>query len=481
MLTIEWLEKSTIRDLQNAMFEGNLSSEKLVKFYLNQIATHNPHINAVLEVNPDALFVAAGLDRERQKTGSRSLLHGIPILLKDNINTGDHLHTSAGSAALACSYGKKDAFLVKKLREAGAIILGKTNMTEWANFMSDSMPNGFSSRGGQVLNPYGPGTLDVGGSSSGSAAAVACHFSPAAIGTETNGSILSPASSNAAVGLKPTVGSVSRKGIIPISFSQDTAGPITRNVTDAAILLGIMSGSDPEDPVTHGITVYHDYTPYLLKPLFAEFRIGIVRKGYYDQMHPEEQKLMEIAISELEFIGCTFTEVDEITPHQNELENDFQVLLHEFKPALNSYLANETKNSSGMTLDTVINYYKQNPQLIKYGQERLVEANEKNGLLSDPIYISSRLRDLEDGKSALDQLFEKGVDALLFAGCYGSTIPAKAGYPSITVPAGATSNGKPFGITFTSKAFNEPQLIKLAYGYEQQTQLRKLPERFSLV
>ncbi|TKD68862.1 amidase [Pseudalkalibacillus hwajinpoensis] len=475
---MEWLEQSTIIDLQQAMFKGELTSNQLVRFYLEQIAKYNPHINAVLEVNPDALFIAESLDRERKQIGSRGLLHGIPILLKDNINTGDSMHTSAGSSALSHSFGREDAFLVKKLREAGAVILGKANMTEWANFMSDSMPNGYSSRGGQVLNPYGPGTLDVGGSSSGSAAAVACHFATAAIGTETNGSILSPASSNAVVGIKPTIGTVSRKGIIPISLSQDIAGPITRNITDAAIILGVISGVDVEDPSTSHVPSYHDYTPFLLQTLFEEFRVGIVNKGYYDNMHQEEQQELNRALDELKNVGCTIVEIVEISARQEDLENDYQVLLHEFKSGINNYLAKET-NSTSMTLESIIGFNDSNKDLaLRYGQSLLIEANQTNGQLTDPDYLQSRLFDLKYAKEeGLDFIMEtERLDALLFTGCYGSTLPAKAGYPSITVPAGYTSNNKPFGITFTGKGFSEPQLIKLAYVYEQQTKYRKLPK-----
>ncbi|WP_394175949.1 amidase family protein [Guptibacillus hwajinpoensis] len=477
MLAIEWLEQSTIIDLQHAMFKGELTTHQLVRFYLEQILKHNSELNAVLEVNPDALFIAEGLDRERKQIGSRSLLHGIPILLKDNINTGDNMHTSAGSIALSNSYGKEDASLVKKLREAGAVILGKTNMTEWANFMSHSMPNGYSSRGGQVLNPYGPGTLDVGGSSSGSAVAVACHFATAAIGTETNGSILSPASSNAVVGLKPTIGTVSRKGIIPISQSQDIAGPITRNVTDAAIILGVISGGDVEDPSTHHVPSYHNYTPYLLQTLFEEFRVGVVKNDYYNAMHPEEQKQMNRALDELQKAGCTIVEIEEICARQEDLENDYQVLLHEFKSGINSYLAKET-HSTMTSLESIIAYNDSNKDTaLRYGQSLLIEANQTSGQLTHPNYLESRLFDLKYAKEkGLDHIMEsERLDALLFAGCYGSTLPAKAGYPSLTVPAGTTSNNKPFGITFTGKGLSEPQLIKLAYVYEQQTNYRKLP------
>jgi amidase len=477
MLSIDWLEKSTILDIQQAMLAHKFTSKQLVQFYLNQIANHNHRVNAILEINPDALMIADSLDRERKMKGARSSLHGIPILLKDNINTGDHMHTSAGSQALATSYGKDDAFLVTKLRRAGAVILGKTNMTEWANFMSDKMPNGYSSRGGQVLNPYGPGTLDVGGSSSGSAVAVACHFATAAIGTETNGSILSPSSSNAGVGLKPTVGTISRSGIIPISFSQDTAGPMTRNVTDAAILLSHLSGEDPLDHATNATSGHQDYTPYLLPVLYEELKVGIVQNGYYDSMHAEEQEILNRATEDLKKIGCSILKIEQICSDQEMLEQDYQVLRYEFKSGVNSYLAKNT-TSSLSDLQSIINYYHQNPLALPYGQSLLIEANETSGSLTEAQYLQSRLQDLSNAKeNGLDQLMQtEKLDALLFVGAYGSTLPAKAGYPSITVPAGFTSNKKPLGITFTGKPFSEPQLIKLAYAYEQLSHQRKLPD-----
>ncbi|WP_377891207.1 amidase family protein [Alkalihalobacillus sp. R86527] len=479
MLSIDWLEKSTILDLQQAMFEGRLTSYELVCFYLEQIANFNSEINAVLEVNPDALFIAEGLDRERNLQGPKGILHGIPILLKDNINTGDNMHTSAGSSMLSNSFGRGDAFLVSNLREAGAVILGKTNMTEWANFMSDTMPNGYSSRGGQVLNPYGPRTLDVGGSSSGSAAAVACHFATAAIGTETNGSILNPTSSNATVGIKPTVGLISRQGIIPISSTQDTAGPISRNVTDSAILLGILSGQDNDDPSTLSAPVQSDYTPYLFKPTYENIKLGIIKNGYYEEMHPEEQEQFDFAVTKLKNAGCSVIEINEITADQEELENDYNVLLYEFKAGIDAYLAKETRFPNNLSLNSIIEYNKKNEEnALEYGQSLLLEANNTSGTLTEPHYLKSRLNDIKKAKqNGLDSLFKnEGLDAILFGGSYGSTLPAKAGYPSITVPAGFTSNGKPFGLTFTGTPFSEPQLIKLAYTFEQVTGHRRVPK-----
>ena len=244
----DWLEEATIRQMQERMATGDLSSEEITVMYMKTISEKNRNINAILELNPQALQIARALDEERRRGIVRSLLHGIPVLLKDNMDTGDGMHTSCGSLAMKNHFASEDAFLVKKLREAGAVILGKTNMTEWANFMSDRMRNGWSSRGGQVKNPYG--LFDVGGSSSGAAAAVAANMAAVSIGTETSGSIINPSTQNALVGIKPTVGAISRSGIIPLSFTQDTPGPLARTVEDAAITFGLMVGHDETDPVT---------------------------------------------------------------------------------------------------------------------------------------------------------------------------------------------------------------------------------------
>ncbi|WMT39102.1 amidase family protein [Paenibacillus sp. D2_2] len=263
----EWIVEADITELQVAMEEGHVTSEELVTEYIDRIHRYNPQINAVLEINPDAISIARGLDRERQDSGSRGMLHGIPILLKDNIDTGDQMHTSAGSVALAGSVASQDATVAAKLRSAGAIILGKANMTEWSNFMSSYMPAGYSSRGGLVLNPYGPGELFVSGSSNGPAAAVAANFATAAIGTETAGSIIGPACQHFLVGIKPTVGLASRAGIIPISASQDTPGPIAKTVKDAAIILGVLTGADERDQATmssEGLS-YTDYTFFWMR------------------------------------------------------------------------------------------------------------------------------------------------------------------------------------------------------------------------
>ena len=285
---------STAEDVQRRDF-----FRELVKAYLDRIARYDkagPCLNSVLEVNPDAMFIAEAMDLERARRGPRGPLHGIPVVLKDNIDTADKMHTSAGSLALADSFASKDSFVAERLREAGAVILGKSNMTEWANFMTQGMPNGYSSRGGQVLNPYGPGRLDVGGSSSGSGAAVAASLVAAGVGTETHGSILSPSASNGLVGVKPTVGLISRSGVIPISPVQDTPGPMTRCVEDAAILLGALAGPDERDPATwRSEGFYHkDYTRFLDRDGLKGKRIGIPRDDY-GRLDKERAALVEAA------------------------------------------------------------------------------------------------------------------------------------------------------------------------------------------
>ncbi|MDC3416924.1 amidase family protein [Aquibacillus salsiterrae] len=467
----------TIMDLQQAMDNEEITAKELSMYYLQRIANYDksgPIINSVIEINPEALHIAEALDMERKRIGKRGPLHGIPILIKDNIDTADKMHTSAGSLALANHYATKDSFVVKKLREAGAVILGKTNLTEWANFMTEGMPNGYSSRGGQVLNPYGPGVFDVGGSSSGSSAAVASDFATGAIGTETSGSILSPASSNSLVGIKPTVGLISRTGIIPISNSQDTAGPITTNVTDAAILLGALTGVDNEDSATNLSigTSLTDYTMYLNKQRLSDVRIGI-DKSYFAELSADEQLVVNQAISDLQAHGATI--IDTITV--GEEPADFNVLFHEFKSGVNAYLAGAS-DIEVRSLRDVIAYNKLHPaQALRYGQVLLEESDQKSGTLTEPEYIFARLEDIKKCQAeGIDFVMKQHqLDALLFANNYGAGIAAKAGYPSITVPAGYTEAGLPVGITFTGTAFTEPILIELAYSYEQATNHREEP------
>lgn len=329
----KWIIEADIISMQTAMEAGLLCSEDLVNVYLDRIGKYDTELRSILEVNPDALEIARVLDKERTEKGSRGQLHGIPILLKDNIDTHDNMHTSAGSVALANSFAAKDSFVASQLRAAGAVLLGKANMTEWANFMSGSMWAGYSSRGGLVLNPYGPGELFIGGSSSGSAAAVAANLAAAAIGTETSGSIISPASQTCLVGLKPTIGLVSRTGIIPITNSQDTAGPMTRTVTDAAILLGALTGADERDAVTltGAKHAYRDYTPFLDADYIKQARIGVPR-FYYEHLDEDRLAVIEAAITDLKEVGATIIDPVELACEQTDWQ--WHVLRYEFKNIL---------------------------------------------------------------------------------------------------------------------------------------------------
>ena len=475
----EWLLEVGIEGLQQRLNRKEISSKELVLMYLDRIAQFDqagPMINSVLEVNPDALQIAAALDMERETTGSRGPLHGIPVLIKDNIDTGDKMHTSAGSLALAESYAKEDAFLVKKLREAGAIIIGKTNMTEWANFMAENMPSGYSSRGGQVLNPYGPDFI-VGGSSSGSGAAVAANFAAAAVGTETSGSILSPASQNSLVGIKPTVGLISRRGIIPISHTQDTAGPMARTVRDAAILLNVIQGSDPKDPATGSNDLLEvDFTDFLDKDGLKGIRIGIARDRYFDRLSDSKRQVMDKAINKLAALGAEV--IDSVIIPSAQEKWDANVLVYEFKSGVNAYLKTIDASVGIRTLSDVIQFNdKVGESALKYGQKVLLDSEKTSGRLIDSPYLNSLEKDQylsrEHGIDAAMQQHQ--LDAIVFPNNEGAMIPAKAGYPSITVPAGYSDEGEPVGITFTAKAYSEPLLIKIAYSFEQGTQWRKPP------
>ncbi|TQK63607.1 amidase [Brevibacillus sp. AG162] len=475
------IHETSILEWQAAMTAGTTTSRELTLAFLERIATYNKQgirINAICELNPDALAIAESLDRERAVSGSRGPLHGIPVLIKDNIATSDKMHTTAGALALADSFASADAFVVTKLREAGAVLLGKTNLTEWANYISNDMPDGYSSRGGQVLNPYGPGVLEVGGSSSGSAAAIAAGFAVVAVGTETSGSILHPAEHNSLVGIKPTVGLISRSGIIPISHSQDTAGPMARTVTDAAILLGALTGIDENDPVTgksEGLA-HTDYLPFLDADGLRGARIGVVRSRFLAECDDEEIALYEAAIEKLKEAGATV--IDAVTIPTENAKWDRQVLVHEFKVGVNAYLKTLPAPYPIRSLRDVIAFNRAHEeQALLYGQELLEESEQTSGTLTEPEYLANRLFDLEmTQKQGLDAVMkEHELDALLYPGSTGYAIPAKAGYPSITVPAGYTSAGKPFGIMLTGLAFQEPTLLRLAYAYEQATRLRIAP------
>jgi len=489
---VTWIIEADIASMQSAMEAGWISSEELVQLYMERISKYDPTLRSILEINPDVIEIAKALDRERSEKGSRGSLHGIPILLKDNIDTHDNMHTSAGSVALANSYAAQDSFVASRLRAAGAVLLGKANMTEWANFMSGTMWAGYSSRGGLVLNPYGPGELFIGGSSSGSGAAVAANLGAAAIGTETSGSIISPASQTSLVGIKPTIGLVSRTGIIPITNSQDTAGPMTRTVADAAILLGAMTGADEQDEATvNGAKHAHsDYTPFLDANYLKQARIGIPR-FYYKGLDEDRLKVMESAIAVLKQAGATI--IDPVELPCEQVEWDWHVLRYEFKKYINDYLGKLDESVPVHSLKELIAYNKEHADIaLKYGQDTLLSAEETSGTLTEPEYRDSLSKNKElAGKRGIDAALEEHqLDALLFLGNDdGDDLAARAGYPVITVPGGYAEKGiiaeggyttkGPQGVTFIGTAFSEPTLIKLAYGFEQATKYRLSPSAFN--
>jgi len=470
------IEEASINCLQAAMNRGEVSSRDLTLAYMKRISKYDksgPKLNSILEINPDACFIADAMDHERSTIGVRGQLHGIPVLLKDNINTRDKMHTSAGSIALSDSYAPYDAYLVGKLRTAGAVILGKANMTEFANFMTEGMPNGYSSRGGQVLNPYDT-ARDPSGSSSGSAVAVSANLCAAALGTETRGSIMGPAYMNGIVGIKPTVGLVSRSGIIPISNSQDTAGPMARTVEDAAIMLGAITGMDEMDPATWASRgrSYADYTQFLDKDGLQGARIGI-NKGYISDFSEYELKVINTVISVMEKNKAVLVHGTDL-PHTGGKSS---VSLYEFKQSINAYLSLLGSGASVHSLREIIDFNNQHPEeALKYGQKTLMRAElETSGTLSEPAYIMSKINDIRISQTeGIDRVIDENKLDVLF--CPGITdIAAIAGYPSIMVPAGFTSDGMPFGVTFIGKAYSEPMLFRIAYAFEQATKARAKP------
>jgi len=490
------VQYNTIPELQEALTTGEFTSVSLVEAYLRWIAKIDkgagPQINAIIELNPDALAIAQALDVERAKSGPRSPLHGIPILIKDNIDTADKMETTAGSLALVGSKPERDAFVVERLRAAGAVILGKTNLSEWANFRSTKSVSGWSGRGGQTKNPF---ALDrnTSGSSSGSAAAVAAGLVPVAVGTETDGSIVSPASVCGIVGIKPTLGLVSRSGIIPIAHSQDTAGPMAKTVADAAVLLGAMAGIDPSDPETKKSEghAHPGYTSYLDANALSGARLGVVRSksfGYGPKVDP----ILESSIAVLKAKGATIVEV-ELKELETIGESEFEVLLYEYKTDLEAYLANRP-GSKVKTLADLIAFNKEHAsaEMPYFGQEILEMANKK-GPLTEKAYLDALAKNHEVTRT-------KGIDAVMDAekldalvsiangpawpidhvngDAYtggASTPAAVAGYPSITVPAGDVQ-GLPVGLLFYGKAWSEPKLIALAYAFEQATKAHKAPK-----
>ena len=483
------LNEATISQMQTAMGMELISSEYLVQQYLKRIEAFDdqgPALNSVIALNPDSLASARELDSERQTSGPRGPMHGIPVLLKDNIDTFD-LPTTAGALVLDGSIPPDDAFLTKKLRDAGAIILGKANLSEFANFVSFDLPNGFSALGGQTLNPYGPGDFDPFGSSAGSAVAVAANLASVAVGTETQGSIISPASINGVVGIRPTLGLISRDGIVPITFSQDTAGPIARTVADASVLLGAMAGVDPNDPATtvSAGQIPDSYTQFLNPAGLKGKRLGVVRNPVLqapDFIAENKLPLVENAIAAMQEQGAIV--VDDLDLSTSlfglfDLWGDDlpAVLSHEFVPALEGYLASLGDNAPVKTLAEIVAFNDANAaEAIPFGQSILEASLATEGNLESPTYVEQ----LEAGvrlmaAEGLDVLMEtNNLDALVFSDTW-SALGAVPGYPSISVPAGFDDTGLPASIEFLGLPFSEPDLIEIAFAFEQATGVRVPP------
>ncbi len=474
------LIEATFTDIQKAMEGGQITSRQLTQMYLERIEALNrsgPQLRGVIETNPDALKIADALDRERKANGARGALHGLPILVKDNIDTFDRMHTSAGSLALAKSIAPRDSTVAAGLRASGAVILGKANMTEWANFMTVGMENGYSSRGGQGVNPYKPG-LDTGGSSSGSGISVAANLCAGAIGTETSGSILSPSNQNSVVGIKPTVGLVSRGGVIPVSSTQDTPGPMTRTVRDAAILLNAIAGKDRRDPATRDARIADDYTAFLDPDGLKGARIGVPRDVYWTGLPPDQARIVERAIQTIQACGATVIDPAEIETAQEAAQFHFEVLLYDFKRDINRYLKTLGPDAPIKNLKELIAYNEASPEkMLRYGQLILQAAQATSGTLTEKIYAYRRAQDLRLSKrDGIDATIKKHrLDALLFPIYMGYAIAARPGYPSVIVPAGYTADNTPVGVSFTAQAWAEPALIRFAYAFEQATKARRAP------
>ena len=490
------LDELTLAELQQGMQSGKYSSRALVEKYSDRIAEidkKGPALYSVIEMNPDAEKIATALDRERKEKGPRGPLHGIPMLIKDNIDTQDRMMTTAGSLALVGARPMRDAFVAQKLREAGAIILGKTNLSEWANFRSSKSTSGWSGRGGQTRNPY---ALDRNpcGSSSGSGAAVAANLCAAAIGTETDGSVVCPSSANSLVGIKPTVGLISRSGIIPISHSQDTAGPMARTVRDAALILGALTGIDPRDEATNASRgkSLTDYTQFLDPNGLRGMRLGVARKYFGFNEHVD--KLLNDLLAEMKRLGAVLVDPADIPTQGKFDDSEFEVLLYEFKADLNAYLAGLGPQAPVRTLKDVIEFNEKNRdrEMPYFGQDTMTKAEAKGPLTSKAYLQALAKNHLLTRTQGIDFVMTKNrLDALVaptggpawptdwingdhFTGGYSSA-SAVAGYPHVTVPAGYVF-GLPVGISFFGGAFSEPKLIKIAYAFEQATKTRRAPK-----
>ena len=493
MILPEW----TISDLQEKMEIGELTARRLVELYterISEIDKEGPYINSVIELNPDALGIADALDAERKAGKTRGPLHGVPILIKDNIDTADRMQTTAGSLALEGHIAAKDAFIVKQLRKAGAVILGKTNLSEWANFRGKRSVSGWSSRGGLTRNPY---VLDrtACGSSSGSGAAVAANLCAGAVGTETDGSIICPSQTNGIVGIKPTLGLLSRSGIIPIAHSQDTPGPMARTVADAAILLGAMAGVDGQDPTTKGSRKRgsSNYMKLLDRDGLRGARIGVARN--MAGTNARVLKIFEHCVEVMKHLGAVIIDPADVPNFDKFGKTEVEVLHYEFKADLNKYLKSINGNVPIHSMEDVIKFNGENSHKVMpyFGQEHMLAAQEKKSL-RDKKYRDALTKNLRlTRKEGIDAVMRKHkLDAIVVPSggpawlidlvdgdsnnwdMESTSPPAVAGYPHITVPAGFVF-GLPVGISFFAGAWQEPTLIKLAYAFEQATQFRRQP------
>jgi amidase len=490
------MRESTIQHLHRRMLRGEISALNIVQQFLRRIEAidmSGPKLNAIIEINPEALSFAEILDEEIKSGHVRGPLHGIPVVLKDNIDTADQMTTTAGSLALAGVTAAEDAFLVKKLRQAGVIILGKANLSEWANFRSTHSVSGWSSRGGQTHNPY---ALDRNpcGSSSGSAVAVAANLCMAAVGTETDGSIICPSQANGIVGLKPTLGLVSRSGIVPIAHSQDTAGPMGRCVEDVAILLGAMTGIDPLDPPTSESAgkTHQDYLQFLHKDGLKGVRLGVARN--YFGFNSKVDKLIGGCLQELKKCGAELVDPANLENMDAIDPTELEVLYYEFKADLNAYLSKLGPEARVHSLADVIAFNNDNQSQVMpfFGQERMLVANEK-GPLTDQDYLDALATNLRLSRAeGIDATLKQfNLDAIIAPSgspawstdyvngdCHteSCTSPAAvAGYPHITVPAG-TVFGLSVGLSFFASAYSEPILLRIAYAFEQATHYRRPPK-----
>lgn len=487
-------EEATIAELHDQMQRGELTSEQLVSWYLERIAgvdRNGPGLNAIIEINPDALTTARALDEEWQRSGPRSPLHGIPVVLKANIDTADNMRTTAGSLALENHRPPGDAFIVSQLRDAGAVILAKANLSEWANFRSVHSSSGWSSVGGQTRNPYDTARNPC-GSSSGSAVAVAANLTTVAVGTETDGSVVCPSGINGIVGIKPTLGLVSRSGIIPLAHSQDTAGPMARSVRDAAILLGAMTGTDSDDPAS---ATYKDgpadFTANLTADGLAGKRIGVIRSYWGAGENPAVEALFESGIESLRSAGAQI--VDSIEIRTDGMgDSEYTVLLYEFKADLNDYLSRT--GAPMRSLEKIIEFNDANSGAVMpiFGQDILLESQAR-GPLTDSEYLEALETSRRIARDGINgAIAEHNLDALIAptnspawmtdhvngdnpGGVGSSSLAAISGYPSITVPMGFVRH-LPIGLSFIGRANQDKQLIELAYAFEQATSSRRPPE-----